>query len=73
MPTKAEARLELRRKSGHETLGKMDLMDPMDLMDMPQWQQTNRHGTHAVMAEGNTRLVCERPSIETLPRLACHG
>ena len=30
------ARLELRRKSGHETLGKMDLMDPMDLMDMPQ-------------------------------------
>ena len=41
----------------------MDLMDPMDLMDMPQWQQTNRHGTHAVMAEGNTRLGCEKPKL----------
>ena len=30
------ARLELRRKSGHETLCKMDLMDLMDKMDMPQ-------------------------------------
>ena len=96
-------RSELMRRFGHEPLCKMDLMDPMDLTDMPQWQQTNRHGTHAVMAEGNTRLVCERssmtpcpdlratdkaaknkaqnnsmlvserPSIETLPRLACHG
>ena len=55
MQTKAEAQ-EVRRKSGHETLGKMDLMD---LMDMPQWQQNNHHGTHAVMAEGNTMLVCE--------------
>ena len=38
-------------------------MDLMDLMDMPQWQQTNRHGTHAVMAEGNTRLGCEKPKL----------
>ena len=63
MQIKAEARLELRRRFGDETLGKMDLVDLMDLMDMPQWQQTNRHGTHAVMAAGNTRLVCERPSL----------
>ena len=41
-------------------------MDLMDQMDMPQWQQTNRHGTHAGMSAGNTRLVSERPSIETL-------
>ena len=61
--------LRLGRKSGHETLGKMDLMDPMDLTDMPQWQQTNRHGTHAVMAEGNTRLVSERPSMKPCPYL----
>ena len=55
------ARLKLWRKSGHETLGKMDLMDLMDLMDMPQWQQNNYHGTHAGMSAGSTRLVCERP------------
>ena len=54
---------ELRRRFGHEPLCKMDLMDPMDQMDMPQWQQTNRHGTHAIMADGNTRLVCERPKL----------
>ena len=71
------------RRFGHEPLCKMDLMDPIDQMDMPQWQQTNPHGTHAIMADGNTRLVCERPklrvthglsaersSIETLP-LTC--
>ena len=35
--TKAEARdQKLRRRFGHETLCKMDLMDLMDLMDMPQ-------------------------------------
>ena len=41
----------------------MDLMDLMDQMDMPQWQQTNRHGTHAGMAVDNTRLISERPSL----------
>ena len=41
----------------------MDLMDKMDKMDMPQWQQTNRRGTHAGMAVGNTMLVCARPSL----------
>ena len=51
------------RKSGHETLCLMDLMDLMDPMDMPQWQQTNRYGTHAGMVEGNTRLISERPSL----------
>ena len=29
------ARSELRRKFGHETLCRMDLMDLMDKMDMP--------------------------------------
>ena len=35
--SRAEARdQKLRRKCGHETLGKMDLVDLMDQMDMPQ-------------------------------------
>ena len=38
-------------------------MDMMDQMDMPQWQQNNHHGTHVVMAEGNTRLGCEKPKL----------
>ena len=37
---------KLRRKFGHETLCKMDLMDLVDLMDMPQWQQ-NQPPRHA--------------------------
>ena len=38
-------------------------MDLMDLMDMPQCRQTNRCGTHAGMAVGNTMLVSARPSL----------
>ena len=63
---KAEARdQKLRRKCGHETLGKMDLVDLMDLMDMPQWQQ-NQPQRHACPADGFC-LTC-RTSLTSLTK-----